>query len=166
MRGCNPQVTRAKIDWAGIRMLYATGSTTEELAISFGIPAGTLRSRTHRENWQADRDRLKKLAEDARAKTHAALASMPERARNWVSRVAEQADRGLKVIEKTSIESLGDVTKVTSALDQVDKVARRSYGLDQDTGANRMIVNLGFLQDYTPPTIANAEPLTLENAAV
>jgi hypothetical protein len=136
-------------------MLFATGSTLDELAQSTGIPLGTLCSRSGRENWAADRIRVQELASQARAKSQELVASMPERGKRWVSRVAEQADRGMSVIEKASIETLADVTKVTSALDLVDKVARRSYGLDQDTGANRTIVNLGFLQDYAPPLIAH-----------
>lgn len=153
---------RHKTDWPSIRMLYATGTTFPALAESTGIPLGTITARSSREGWDTDRKRLKELADQARLKSQELLATMPERAKNWVSRVAEQADRGLRVIEKEPIESLKDVTRVTSALDQVDKVARRSYGLDQDGAVNRTIVNLGFLSDYAPESLGE-KPLTIEN---
>lgn len=161
----SPKRVRAKVDWAGLRMLFATGTTLDELAKMTGMPMGTIGSRSTRENWNEDRLRLKKLAEEARVNTHKALANMPERGRMWASRVAEQADRGLAVIEREPIETLKDVSRVTSVLDQVDKVARRSYGLDDEAAGQRTIVNLGFLQDYRPDDPV-AMPATVEVPAL
>lgn len=113
----------------------------------------------------AEREKVQSLVRKRLEETQAVLATMPERAKNWVSRVAAQSDKSLTIIEKEPMENLRDVTRVTSALDHVDKVARRSLGLDEENAGSRTIVNLGFLQDYQPAMLESSEkPLVLENA--
>lgn len=160
------RVRRPKTDWPGIRMLYATGVTQDELHKRTGIPLGTICSRSAREGWDADRKRLQELERVQQAKTQELLAAMPERGRRWVSRVAEQTDRHLSVLEAEPIATIKDVDRVIGTLDKVDRVARRSYGLDEEGSGSRTIVNLGFLQDFKPETPvleAPAQVLTLEN---
>lgn len=138
------------VDWHGIRLLFATGTTLEEISENTKIPIGTLHARSSREGWGKDRERVEALAVEAREKTQALIASMPQRGQNWVHRVAQQTDRAMNIIEQEPIETLADVKKVTGVLDSVDRVARRSYGLDEENAANKTIVNLGFLSDFNP----------------
>jgi hypothetical protein len=62
----------------------------------------------------------------------------------------------MDVIEKEEITDLRSADKVISLTDKVDKVARRSYGLDDENKGNTTVVNLGFLQDV-PPKLVSAE---------
>lgn len=159
------QRQRHNADWPGIRLMYATGVSIDKLAEKTGIPRGTIANRSVREAWEEDRVKLRMLEDAARDKSIKLLATMPERAKDWVSRVAAQSDKSLTIIEKEPMENLRDVTRVTSALDHVDKVARRSLGLDEENAGSRTIVNLGFLQDYQPAMLESSEkPLVLENA--
>jgi hypothetical protein len=137
-----------KPDWPAIKMLFVTGKTHAELADATGIKIGTIFSRSSREEWDKDRKRVQEIASQSAEKAQVLLASMPERALNWRERVVAVADKSMRVLETEQPATLKEVTGLTAALDHVDKVARRSYGLDDEAGKGNTIVNLGFLQSF------------------
>jgi hypothetical protein len=82
--------------------------------------------------------------------------SLAVRGKLWPNRVTGITDKAMDVIEKESITDLRSADKVISLTDKVDKVARRSYGLDDENKGNTTVVNLGFLQDV-PPKLVSAK---------
>jgi hypothetical protein len=137
-------------------MLYATGTSIEELAKVTGIPKGTITSRSSREKWATDKERVQALAVEAAQQTQSTAESLAVRGKLWPNRVTGITDKAMDVIEKESITDLRSADKVISLTDKVDKVARRSYGLDDENKGNTTVVNLGFLQDV-PPKLVSAK---------
>ena len=130
--------------WAEIRTAYASGLGLRELARNIGIPAGTVLARSKREGWSAQIRNAKTLATrpaepPGTTPTEAAAMSIQERGERHISRVAGLTENLLTTFERLpEAEQLHIVDK----LDTVDKIGRRTYGLNDAPSTNIQVVNL------------------------
>ena len=149
-------------------MMYATGTPLSKIAEATGIKLGTLCAESARKGWTQDRQKVQELVTERAAEAQEIVLTMKEKAEQWPSRVAEIANKGLKVLELEQPATLNEVNKLVGVLDKVDRVARRSYGLDEDANkASNTIVNLGFLTGFAddplpPEKVVISEPLLHE----
>jgi len=119
--------------WAELRTAHASGIGLRELARNAGIPAGTVLARARREGWTARVQAARTLAREAPPVDvgHAAAASMAERGQRHLQRVAGIVERTLPAVE--AMEPDGILDRIED-IDRLDKVARRTFGLDERGG--------------------------------
>jgi len=123
----------ANSTWAELRTAHASGIGLRELARNAGIPAGTVLARARREGWTARVQSARTLAREAPPVDvgHAAAATMAERGRRHLQRVAGIVERTLPAVE--AMEPDGILDRIED-IDRLDKVARRTFGLDERGG--------------------------------
>jgi len=121
-----------------------------EIARNMGIPAGTVLARANREGWSRQRDNAKALVkreEAAKAITpfEAASASMQQRGERHLGCMAN-------IVEKTMphVEAMepGAILDRVDDVEKLDKVARRTFGLNDDSpyqGFSLNVLSLGDL---------------------
>jgi hypothetical protein len=119
----------AKSTWAEIRTAHASGIPLRELARNMNIPEGTILSRAKREGWTRGIQNAKALAkrEDASivvTPVEAVATSIQQRGERHVERMAGVSERAVDHIEK------------------LDKVARRTFGLRDDTALGGFSLNV------------------------
>lgn len=138
--------------WREIQTAYTGGIPLREVARKMGISAGTILSRAKRENWtqQAAIAKLKvrpELARDLLAPSsdittsQAVAATMRERADRYLNRMADVGERVLPHLEGLTPQEL---LEESDKIDRIDRVARRTFGLDKQTG-EAPIINLNLL---------------------
>src|SRR5213080_2315542 len=136
--------------WAEIRTAYASGISLREIARNMNIPEGTVLARAKREGWSRQRDNAKALVkreEAAKAITpfEAASASMQQRGERHLGCMAN-------IVEKTMphVEAMepGAILDRVDDVEKLDKVARRTFGLNDDNpyqGFSLNVLSLGDL---------------------
>ena len=117
--------------WEQIKTAYAGGIGLREIARNMNIPEGTVLAHAHREGWTRQIQSAKALAkrEDALMGTpvKAAAMSMPERAERHVARMAGVSERGVDRVETMDGSA---ILKSVDRIDKLDKMGRRTFGLD------------------------------------
>src|SRR5436853_1263087 len=136
--------------WAEIRTAYASGISLHEIARNMNIPEGTVLARAKREGWSRQRDNAKALVkreEAAKVITpfEAASATMQQRGERHLGRMAS-------IVEKTMphVEAMepGAILDRVDDVEKLDKVARRTFGLNDDNpyqGFSLNVLSLGDL---------------------
>lgn len=145
--------------------MFATGSTHEQIAQSTGIKLGTITARSSRESWKLDREKVQATVEAATRQNRELITrTLKQRGSDWQTRIAGVSEKSLKVIEKEDPDSLKAVDKLATVLEKVDRIARKTFGLDDESAKGSTIVNLGFLGEYQPvsATVIEAESPDLE----
>lgn len=129
--------------WAEIRTAHASGIGLRELARSMGIPAGTVLARAKRESWtrqiQAAKSIVRQSSPVPVAVGDAAAATMAERGQRHLRRMAGVVEKTLPAVEAMHAEGILDRIE---DIDRLDKVARRTYGLDETGHAIGLTLNL------------------------
>jgi hypothetical protein len=124
--------TIANATWAEIRTAYASGIGLREIARNMGIPEGTILSRAKREGRTREIQSAKALAkrEDAALATpvEAVAITMQQRGERHRERMAGVSERGVDHIETMNGPQ---ILNSVDQIEKLDKVARRTYGLDQ-----------------------------------
>jgi hypothetical protein len=119
--------------WAELRTAHASGIGLRELARNAGIPAGTVLARAKREGWTKRIESARTLARQAPPVDvgQAAAASMAERGQRHLQRVAGIVERTLPAVEAMEPERVLDAVE---SFDRLDKIGRRTFGLDERGG--------------------------------
>ena len=136
--------------WEQAKTAYASGISLRELARTMGIPAGTILARAKREGWTQQIESAKALAKrkdsaPAVTATEAVAITMQQRGERHRERMAGVSERGVDHIETM------DGHQILARVDQIeklDKVARRTFGLNDDilpAGFTLNVLNLGSL---------------------
>ena len=130
--------------WAEIRTAHASGIGLREIARNMGIPAGTILARSKREGWSRRIEAAKSIARRSSpspvAVVDAVAATMAERGQRHLQRMAGVVEKTLPHIE--GMEP-GEVLDRVEDIDRLDKVARRTYGLNEQSSA--LTVNVALL---------------------
>jgi len=135
--------------WAEIRTAYASGISLREIARNMNIPEGTVLARAKREGWSRQRDNAKALVkreEAAKVVTpfEAASATMQQRGERHLGRMAN-------IVEKTMphVEAMepGAILDRVDDVEKLDKVARRTFGLNDDNPYQDFSLNVLSLGD-------------------
>lgn len=138
--------------WRELRAAYCAGASLRGLARQSGIPAGSLLSRAHREQWSKGAGAAKTLAlqtqRSAPDVSTAAAATIGERGQRHVERMAGIVERGTGHVERMEPDTILDRA---DDVDRLDRIARRTFGLDGRDQAmgmvNIMLVKMELLQE-------------------
>ena len=129
--------------WAELRTAHASGIGLRELARNMNIPAGTVLARAKREGWTRQIQSAKSIARQsspaAVAVVDAVAVTMQQRGQRHLQRMAGVVERTLPHVE--TMEP-GEVLDRVEDIDRLDKVARRTYGLDANEGAGVVGLNI------------------------
>jgi hypothetical protein len=134
----------SKQTWEQIKTAYASGVGLREVARNMDIPAGTVLARAKREGWSKQVNDAKTLAkrdDTAGAITpyEAASASMQQRGERHLGRMAN-------IVEKTMphVEAMepGAILDRVDDVEKLDKVARRTFGLNDDSSYQGFSLNV------------------------
>lgn len=130
------------INWDVIRVEFSHGATIVQLAERYGVNEGTLKKRSQRENWMS-----------LRPETHATKVSpaliegarlqgitLAERGQAYAARMFEKAS---KLAESANIKEVRSVKD----LEIIDKIARRSAGLDTADVQINTVIGMGGMAD-------------------
>ena len=145
--------------WEQIKTAHASGIGLREIARNMGIPSGTVLARASREGWTQQLQSIKALAKPEDAATavtpfQAASASMQQRGERHIGRMAGITERGVEHVE--AMDGGGILDRI-DAVEKLDKVARRTFGLDETGhGGNNVMVNVALLE-IPPESIRVAE---------
>jgi hypothetical protein len=145
--------------WEQIKTAYASGVGLRELARQMNIPAGTILARAKREGWTRQIQNAKALVkrEDALAATpvEAVATSMRQRGERHAERMAGVSERGVDHIETMDgPEILNSVDRI----EKLDKVARRTFGLDEIRPCGIQVNILSG--NFADGPVFDTEPLT------
>jgi len=142
-----------------VKTAYASGIGLREIARNMGIPSGTVLARASREGWTQQLQSIKALAKPEDAATavtpfQAASASMQQRGERHIGRMAGITERGVEHVE--AMDGGGILDRINE-VEKLDKVARRTFGLDNDNGnGGNVMVNVALLE-IPPESIRVAE---------
>jgi hypothetical protein len=146
--------------WAEMKTAFATGSVSlRELARQMNIPEGTVLAHAKREGWTRQIESAKALTkrEDAHVvtATEAVAITMQQRGERHVERMAGVSERAVDHIETMDgPEILNSVDRI----EKLDKVARRTYGLDEIRPCG---IQVNILSGNFPDgPVIDVEPLT------
>ena len=116
--------------WAEIRTAHASGIGLREIARKMNIPAGTVLARAKREGWTRRIESAKTLARQSApfAVADAAAATMAERGQRHLQRVAGIVEKTLPAVERMKP---GAILDRIEDIDRLDKIGRRTFGLDE-----------------------------------
>ena len=122
--------------WAEMFTAHASsGTPLRQLAKRMKVPVGTVLGRAAREKWtQKIREARALVPVDstpAVSPMQAVIASMQERGERHVVRMASISERMVSAFEKLSE---ADQLQFVNELEKLDKVARRTFGLDTGEG--------------------------------
>ncbi|MGA7274246.1 MAG: hypothetical protein WBX14_05310 [Candidatus Udaeobacter sp.] len=138
--------------WAEIRTAYASGIGLRELARNLDIPEGTVLARAKREGWTHQIQNAKALTKrkDTLAATpvKAVALCMREHAERHVERMA-----GLSEKVVTHVEALGPdvILEKIDKVEKADRVARRTFGLEDNPYGEHFSLNLLSLSEDIDP---------------
>jgi hypothetical protein len=149
-----------KSTWTEIRTAYASGIGLREIARNMRIPEGTVLARAKREGWTREIQSAKALAkrEDGLAATpvEAVAMSMQQRGERHVKRMAGVSERGIDHVETMDGHQI--LARV-DRIEKLDKVARRTFGLDEIRPCGIQVNILSGNFDGGGP-VFETEPLT------
>jgi hypothetical protein len=148
---CWRQSMRRKITteiWAQVKTAHASGIGLREIARNMGISEGTVLAHAKREGWTKGIRSAKALARCENVKpavspVEAAAASMQQRGERHIERMAGVSERGVDHIETLDGR---EILNSADKIDKVDKVARRTFGLnDAQTQIQQTLVDVTIL---------------------
>jgi hypothetical protein len=121
--------------WEQVKTAYAGGIGLREIARNMNIPEGTVLSRAKREGWTQGIQSAKALAkrEDSAPAIdapQAAAMSMQQRGERHLERMAGVSERAVDHIETMAGPAILDSV---DQIEKLDKVARRTFGLKDDS---------------------------------
>ena len=159
-----PPRVRRHIDestWAEIRTAYASGIGLREIARNMGIPEGTVLARAKREGWTQQIQNAKALTkrEDAPltvTPVQAVAMSIRQRGERHVERMAGVSERGVDHVETLNGPEILDAV---DQIDKLDKVARRSFGLEDKPYGEHFTLNVLNLDMLVEDQGDNPEPI-------
>jgi hypothetical protein len=139
--------------WEQVKTAFASGIGLREIARNMSIPAGTVLARAKREGWSHKIQSAKALAkrEDAApavSPLQAVAMSIQQRGERHIERMAGVSERGVDHIETLDGQQ---ILSCVEKIEKLDKVARRTYGLDDvqpGTHISLNVLSLGMLDEH------------------
>jgi hypothetical protein len=134
--------------WQQVKTAYASGIGLREIARNMSIPEGTVLARAKREGWTQQIQSVKALAKREDTSTavtpfEAVSVSMQQRGERHIGRMAGITERGVEHVE--AMDGGGILDRI-DAVEKLDKVARRTFGLDTENGnGGNVMVNVALL---------------------
>lgn len=135
------------IDWKAVEKDYVSGKSRTFIASTYNLSYNTLDSRIRRFKWVARRnanaDKIARVTDEGVIKDQAG------RQARYLSRIANQVDHSLDVLESSMPCDRKEVREQVEVLEKLDRVARPALGLaSQNQGSNgKTVVNLAVLRN-------------------
>ena len=129
-----PQPAKRQIksayDWKRAQFLFAQGFTHRQISEMLNIPLGTIA-------WRSSKGQWRQIKKDAALTIDQTSANQwLARTANWRERMATIAERNLVQIEASETPtSVKGLSEWFEALDKLDRIGRRQFGLDAQAGA-------------------------------
>ena len=143
------------VDWQSIERDFLAGKSRSFIASTYGISPFTLDARSRRGKWVLKRAQVQEKM--AQTRVEGVVQDQVGRQARYLSRIANQVDHSLDVLESEMPSSRKEVREQVEVLEKLDRVARPALGLaTQNTGQNgKTVVNLAILrsEDSPKPTI-------------
>lgn len=143
------------VDWQSIEKDFLTGKSRSFIASTYGISPFTLDARARRGKWVLKRAQVTEKI--AQTRQEGVVQDQVGRQARYLSRIANQVDHSLDVLEAEMPGSRKEVKEHVEVLEKLDRVARPALGLaTQNSGQNgKTVVNLAILrsEDSSKPTI-------------
>jgi hypothetical protein len=145
--------------WEQVKTAFASGIGLREIARNMNIPEGTVLAHAKRQGWTREIESAKALAkrEDssvAVTPTEAVAITMRQRGERHTARMAGVSERGVDHME--TMDGREILTSI-DAIEKLDKVARRTFGLnDAQAQGGQVLVNVAILD--TAPCWAHETP--------
>jgi hypothetical protein len=131
-----------------IRTAYASGIGLREIARNMDMPPGTILSRAKREGWSREIQSAKALAK--RQDTSLAVTPLEAVSMSLQQRGERHVERVAGIVEKTlpHVESMepGAILDRAKDVDRLDRIGRRTYGLDKGERHPAGIVNIALIK--------------------
>jgi len=125
-----PQAT-----WEQVKTAYAAGIGLREIARNMNISEGTVLSWAKREGWtrqiQSAMQAAKTVQSTAVTPMQSVAASLEQRGKRHLHRMAGVSERAVDHIETMHG---GEILASSDQIDKLDKIARRTYGLNETSG--------------------------------
>jgi len=134
--------------WEQVKTAFASGIGLREIARNMSIPEGTVLARAKREQWTQQIQNAKALVKRDDTSTavtpfEAVSASMQQRGERHIGRMAGITERGVEHVE--AMDGGGILDRI-DAVEKLDSVARRTFGLDEaGHGGDNVMVNVALL---------------------
>ena len=133
--------------WDQVKTAFVSGIGLREIARNMGISPGTILSRASREGWTGEIHSAKALVkrEDTLVVSplKAVAMTMQQRGERHVERMAGVSERGVDHIETMDGP---EILKSVDQIEKLDKVARRTFGLNDDDAYNpNAVINIAML---------------------
>jgi len=133
--------------WERVKTAFASGIGLREIARNMGISPGPILSRAKREGWTRQIQSAMTLAkrEDAPVVSplKAVAKTMQQSGERHVQRMAGVSERGVDYIETMHGP---EILKSVDQIEKLDKVARRTFGLnDDEAGGPNAVINIAML---------------------
>jgi hypothetical protein len=147
--------------WQQVKTAYASGIGLREIARNMSIPEGTVLARAKREGWTQQIQSVKALAKREDTSTavtpfEAVSVSMQQRGERHIGRMAGISERGVEHVE--AMDGGGILDRI-DAVEKLDKVARRTFGLDTENGnGGTVMVNVALLEIPPERMMVTIEP--------
>ena len=140
--------------WDQVKTAFASGIGLREIARKMGISPGTILSRASREGWTGEIHSAKALVkrEDAPVVSplKAVAMTMQQRGERHVERMAGVSEKVLSHVESLEPDVILDQI---DNVEKADRVARRTFGLNDDDAHNpNAVINIAMLR-VDPDTV-------------
>src|SRR5262245_6110462 len=133
--------------WEQVKTAFVSGIGLREIARNTGISPGTILSRASREGWTLEIQSEKALAKHENVSLvtplKAVAMTMQQRGERHVERMAGVSER---VVSHVELLEPGVILDQIDKVEKADRVARRTFGLNDDDAHNsNAIVNIAML---------------------
>lgn len=135
------------IDWKAVERDFVGGKTRSFIASTYGISLNTLSCKARRGKWVARKDA--NLVQISTAIDRSVAQSAENKQARYLSRIANQVDHSLDVLEAEMPGSRKELREHIDVLEKVDRIARPALGLaSANQGSQgKTIVNLAVLRN-------------------
>lgn len=176
-------VKRLDIDWPLVKRRFQAGESMLQLAKELNVPANTIYSHIRRHRWnRVERAQAAKVIAPAVQKTVAqeteqivkqevsmqapAIAAEARRRLNeWFAKVLKVTDTLHRQIEDAAERrcEVEEIKSLSSSLETVDRIARRTFGLDSPAGSTVSVFSVSAPVVSCP--VIDVEPLPEASSA-
>lgn len=147
-------------EWQQVKVAYAGGTGLREMARSLGVPEGTVLAKANRDGWTQEIETAKQQLQSPRPEcvqsgaitqsvAQSVALSMEQRGKRHAERMAGIAE---KVVPHVEGMHPGEILESIHEVEKFDKMARRTYGLDE-AKMNEGMVSMTFIRMHIPDAI-------------
>lgn len=139
------------VDWQSIERDFLAGKSRSFIASTYGISPFTLDARSRRGKWVLKRAQVQEKM--AQSRVEGVVQDQVGRQARYLSRIANQVDHSLDVLEAEMPGSRKELKDHIEVLEKVDRIARPALGLAAQNGGQtgKTVVNLAILRSEDSP---------------